>query len=214
MHKKEIIIIGGGGHTRVLLGMLRAGGQAVRGIVTTNDALLGTRIMDIPVLGREGEVALTPEDVTLVNGVGNHPSRQGSGMAPRRLLYQRYRERGFDFLPILDPHAVVQPHTTLGAGAQIMPGAIIQPGANIGENVIINTRAAIDHDTLIHPHCHIAPGAVLCGHVVVGEATHIGAGAVILQDVTIGRQVVIAAGTIIRHNVDDGTIFAPSVTEQ
>ena len=214
MQTKDLVIIGGGGHTRVLIGMAQAAGLRVRGIVTSNTVLVGTSVLDVPVLGLEDTVALNPSEVTLVNGVGNLANREGPGLFLRSAIYQRYRARGFDFMPLISPHGVIQPHVIMGEGVQVMPGAVIQPGAIIGENVIINTKASIDHDAVIYPHCHIAPGAVLCGHVVVGEETHIGAGAVVIQGVRIGCNVVIGAGAVVTHHVPDGVIVRPAASEQ
>ena len=207
MQKIEIVIIGGGGHTRVLIAMAQAAGVGIRGIITSNTDLLGTRVLGVPVLGLEENVALDPAEVTLVNGVGNHASRDGAGIAPRVGLYQRYRARGFDFLPLISVQAMVQAHAVISHGVQIMPAAVVQPCASLGENVIINTRASIDHDVRIHAHCHIAPGAVLCGGIEVGEASHVGAGAVIIENVRIGRDVVIGAGAVITRDVPDGSVI-------
>jgi len=212
--KRELVIIGGGGHTRVLTGMAQAAGVAVKGIITSDAALVGESILDVPVLGLEKEITLDPANILLINGVGNHASRTGSGLAVRAAIYQRYRARGFDFLPLISNHAVVQPHVLMGEGVQVMPGAVIQSGAIIGENVIINTRASIDHDVVIYPHCHIGPGAVLCGHVVVGEETHIGAGAVIIQGIRIGCNVVVGAGAVVTRHVPDNVMIRPAAAEQ
>jgi UDP-perosamine 4-acetyltransferase len=212
--KRELVIIGGGGHTRVLIGMAQAAGLPLKGIITSNKALLGESILDVPVLGLEGEYALDPASTVLINGVGNRASRAGTGLHARAAIYHRYRARGFDFLPMVSNHAVVQPHVLLGEGVQVMPGAVVQPGAIIGEDVIINTRASIDHDVVIYPHCHIAPASVLCGHVVVGEETHIGAGAVIIQGIRIGCNVVVGAGAVVTHHVPDNVIIRPAAAEQ
>lgn len=214
MKTKQLVIIGGGGHTRVLIGMAQAAGFSIKGIITSSPALLGEEVLGVPVLGLEADVALNPAEVTLVNGVGNRASREGTGLSPRAAVYQRYRALGFDFTPIISAQAVVQPHVIMGEGVQVMPGAVIQPGAIIGEDVIINTRASVDHDAVIYPHCHVAPGAVLCGHVVVGEETHIGAGAVIIQGVRIGCNVVIGAGAVVSHHVPDNVIIRPAAIEQ
>lgn len=212
--KRELVIIGGGGHTRVLIGMAQAAGLAVRGIITSNTALLGEHILDVPVLGLEGEVTLDPAEVTLLNGVGNRASRQGAGLAPRAALYHLYRAQGFDFLPLISNAAAILPHVMMGEGVQVMAGAVVQAGAVLGENVIVNTRASIDHDVVIYPHCHIAPAATLCGGVVVGEETHIGAGAVIIQGIRIGCNVVIGAGAVVTRHVPDNAIIRPAASEQ
>lgn len=210
MSKKPVIIIGGGGHTRVLIGMLHAAGAELRGIITGDTNLLGEEIHGVPVLGLEKDFTLRPDEVTLVNGVGNTASLKGAGLGVRADIYKRYRALGFDFLPVISPQAMLQSDITLGEGVQVMPGAVVQPGAMLGENVIINTRASVDHDVVLSPHAHIAPGAILCGNVLVGEQSHIGAGAVIIQGISIGARVVIGAGAIITRNIADGAVVLPA----
>ena len=214
MATKDLIIIGGGGHTRVLIGMAQAAGLTVRGVVTNSEALLGMDLLGVPVLCLEAMFALDAAEVTLVNGVGNQTSSGGPGLAARTAVFERYKARGYEFLPLVSRDAMVQPHVILGAGVQVMPGAVVQPGGVIGENVIINTRASVDHDVIIEPHAHIAPGAVLCGNVQVGMGSHIGAGAVIIQNMRIGSNVVIGAGAVVTKHVPDGSLVRPASATQ
>ena len=214
MKNLPVVIIGGGGHTRVLIGMLQRAGIAIAGIITSNEALLGTAMMGVQVLGLQKDFAMMPSEVTLVNGVGNRANRGGAMLDARADIYHYYRAQGFNFLPVVSGDAIIQPEVIMGDGVQIMPGAVIQPGAMIGENVIINTRASIDHDVIIYPHSHIAPGAVVCGQVVIGEETHIGAGAVVIQGMRIGSNVVIGAGAVVNRHVPDNALVRPSPSEQ
>lgn len=206
MANHPIIIVGGGGHTRVLIGMLKRAELPVQGVITSDEALLGSEIHGVPVLGREGEVVLSSQDIAIVNGVGNKPSSKGTGLDVRAAIYQRYADQGFFVAPVISTKAITQPDIMLGHGVQVMPGAVIQPGAMIGVNAIINTRAVIEHDCVIAPHVHVAPGAVLCGGVSVGELTHIGAGAIIIQGIRIGANVVIGAGVTVTSDVPDGAV--------
>lgn len=206
MAEKPIIIVGGGGHTSAIIGVLKANGAALRGIVTRDSTLVGGEIHGIPVLGVEDFYKLDPGGVTIVSGVGNKPSRLGSGLEARSLLHKRYLDAGFEVLPVMSAQAIFQPDIQLGHAVQIMPGAVIEAGAMIGDNALINTGALIDHDVVVAPHAHVAPGAILCGGVSVGELTHIGAGAIIIQGIKIGRGVVIGAGVVVRRDVPDNTI--------
>lgn len=205
MKHQPCIIIGGGGHTRVLIGMLQQLGWPIAGIVTADRALLGSAVLGVPVLGIDGAHAIALGTL-LVNGVGNRASRQESGLAVRAAIHERYVAQGFQFASAISPSAIVQPHVGLGEGVQIMPGAILQPGAQVGDNAILNSGAIIEHDVRIGAHAHVAPGAVLCGGAHIGTRTHIGAGAVVLQGVTVGADAVIAAGAIVARNVEDGAI--------
>lgn len=206
MANHPIVIVGGGGHTRVLIGILKRLELPIRGIVTSNEALLDSEVHGVPVLGLEGKVALDPQEVAIAIGVGNWASSKGSGLDVRAGIYKRYTDQGFFVAPVISHQSITQPDIMLGHGVQIMPGAIIQPGAMVGENTIINTRASIDHDCVIAPHVHVAPGAVLCGSVSVGELTHIGAGAIIIQGIKIGANVVIGAGVTVTQDVADGAV--------
>ena len=209
MNTLPYVIIGGGGHTRVLIGMLQMLEKEILGIVTQNEALLGTEILGVPVLGREGEVPLSATGVVVVNGVGNQASAQGSGLDVRQSIFERYRRQEFTLPAIVGPHAIVSPGVTLGDAVQVMHGAILQPGSAVGANSIVNSGAIVEHDAAVGDHCHLAPGAILCGGAVLGEGTHVGAGAVVLQGVRVGSHAVIAAGAVVRRDVADGAIFRP-----
>ena len=54
---------------------------------------------------------------------------------------------------------------------------------------MVNTSAVVSHDCLIGAYTHIAPGALLAGHVQVGEKTLVGMGAATNIGVKIGREV-------------------------
>lgn len=214
MKANDSVMIGGGGHSRVLVGLAKASGLALRGIVTRNPALIGTDIFGVPILGLEDDVALDAAYTSLINGVGNAASGKGAGLATRKAIYERYTAQGFTMLSLISPDAMVQTDVTLHNAVQVMAGAVIQPGSVIEHNVIINTRASIDHDCRIGAHSHIAPGAILSGEVVVGQECHIGAGAVIIQGVRIGNHAVIGAGAVVTRDVPDNVIVRPALGEQ
>jgi sugar O-acyltransferase (sialic acid O-acetyltransferase NeuD family) len=193
-----LIVVGGGGHGRVVLEALRSAGREVRGVVDRNPAVATLLPKGVPWLGDDSALAaFPPTQYSLVNGVG------GVGDGKRRQIFKKLREQGYVFASLCHTSAVIAHGADLGEGAQVMAGAVLQPGVRIGANAIVNTRASIDHDCIIGDHCHVAPGAVLCGDVVINEDTHIGAGAVIIQGVRIGLGAMIGAGAIIRRDVGD-----------
>jgi sugar O-acyltransferase (sialic acid O-acetyltransferase NeuD family) len=196
-----LIVVGGGGHGRVVLEALRSAGSEVRGVVDHDPAVATLLPKGVPWLGDDATLAaFPPTHYSLVNGVG------GIGDGKRRAIFERLREQGYVFAPVRHESAVVAHGVELGEGSQVMAGAVLQPGIRIGVNAIVNTRASIDHDCIIGDHCHVAPGTVLCGGVIVGEQTHIGAGAVVIQGIRIGCGSIIGAGAIIRRDVGDNLI--------
>ncbi|WP_035691874.1 acetyltransferase [Azospirillum halopraeferens] len=196
---ERILLLGGGGHARVVADTARAMGLAVEGIVAPHPPNLD----GVPWLGPDSVVdACAPDSVLLINGVGG--VRALTPDCPRRLLYRTYAARGFRFVTLVHPSAVVAPGVVLEDGAQVFAGAVIQPGCRIGANVLINTRAGVDHDCTIAAHAHIAPGATLCGGVRVEEGALVGAGATLLPGVTIGTEAMVAGGSVVTRPVRDG----------
>jgi sugar O-acyltransferase (sialic acid O-acetyltransferase NeuD family) len=192
-----MIILGAGGHAGVVIDALRTTGIVPLGCL---DSKAGA-VNGVSVLG--GDDYLTgPEE--LANGLGNKATRHSSGLGKRAGLYRKFRDQGCKFPPVIHTSAIVSEGVVISDGAQILAGAIIQTGAWIGKNVIVNTRATIEHDCAIGDHSHIAPGAIICGGVKVGDEVHVGAGAIILQGRKIGRFAIIAAGAVVTKDIPIG----------
>ncbi len=171
----RLIILGMGGHARSLVGCLD---RSMDIVMTENDD-------DIP--------PPTPNDgicagICVMIGVGD--------IKTRKRLFERFSKDRF-IHGAIHKSAIVHEVTYNGTGVQIMAGAIIQPGVSIGDNTIINTRASIDHDCNIGRHCHIAPGAVLCGGVTLGDECFIGAGSIIVEGVTLAAGTFVKAGSLV-----------------
>lgn len=199
-----LIVIGAGGHAKVLLAALLCAGRSVDGLTDADAAKMGVNVLGVPVLGDDRKIReFAPGTVRLVNGVGSVRVA-----ALRRQVYENFRQSGYCFEQVIHPSAVVATDVVLGEGVQIMAGAVLQPGCQVGENAIINTRATVDHDCLIGRHAHISPGAVLCGNVVIGDGSHIGAGATVIQGVSIGRACMVAAGAVVLRDLPDGVTVA------
>lgn len=199
-----ILVLGAGGHAKVVIDALAAIGATVVGIADPDPKTCGRTILNVPVIGGDETVeAWATDEITLANGVGST-----GNVSVRREVFERFHSRGYDFETIIHPSAIVSAETEIGVGAQIMAGVIIQPGTRIGLNTIVNTGAQIDHDGSIGDHVHISPGAVLSGTVSVGSGTHIGAGATIIQDITIGDDCLVAAGAVVTRNLADGSRVA------
>lgn len=188
---KPNIIIGGGGHAKVLIEVLRLLQLPVLGIVDPSPTL--TSVLGIPVLGDDLLLErYSPDEIILVNGLGSLEPE-----SLRMILFKKYKDRGFNFNTLIHPSAILAKTTCLGEGVQIMAGSIVQPDCVIGDNSIINTRTSIDHDVRIGAHVHLAPGVTLSGHVQVRDKVHIGTGASLIQGIDIGEASMIAAGTVV-----------------
>lgn len=199
-----VIIIGAGGHAKVLAALLDAVGAPVLGFTDNDPARLGGEVLGHPVLGDDAVIDdHAPSSVELAVGVGSTRA-----CTVRREIHDAFAAKGYRFRTCVHPAAWVSPDARIGAGAQIMAGAIVQPGCTIGAGAIVNTRATVDHDCRIGAHAHVAPGAVLNGSVSVGADTHVGAASVVLQNLTLGKRVTVGAGAVVTKNIADGSSVA------
>lgn len=198
------IIIGAGGHGRVLADLVKALGQDIVGFLDPDPALRGVWLNGIPVLGNDDLlINYSPESFNLTNGVGST-----SSTSLRARIYERLTAANYKFQILSHPSAILAPSCSLAYGTQIMAGAVVQTGSKIGENTIVNTGAILDHDCVIGKHCHIAPGAVLSGSVHLGDICHVGTGASVIQGIRIGKGSLVAAGAVVIQDVPPNVTVA------
>jgi sugar O-acyltransferase (sialic acid O-acetyltransferase NeuD family) len=202
---KPIIILGGGGHAKVLIDILHRLNCRLLGIVDPNQ-LVGADFQGLKVLGADNAVfEYAAAEVELINGVGSLPKDKGL----RASLFNTFNARGSRFRTLLDPTAFIASSVALSEGVQVMAGVIIQSGAEVAENTIVNSGAIVEHDCRIGRHVHIAPGAVLCGAVEVGDSVHVGVGAKIIQGISIGQGSIVGAGSVVTQNIACNRIVYP-----
>jgi UDP-perosamine 4-acetyltransferase len=202
--KLPLIILGSGGHAKVLLALVRTAGLQIQGVCAPELAgSAGQEWRGITVLG--GDEALDrfdPPAIGLVNGVG-----QLVGSLARRRLFERLSTRGFCFPALIHPAAWIDQSVQLEQGVQVMAGAIIQPDTRLGTATIVNTGASVDHDCRIGAHVHIAPGATLCGGVTVCDGAFVASGATILPGCTVGEGAVVGAGAVLTRDLAPGRVL-------
>lgn len=202
---KPIIILGGGGHAKVLIDILRRLNCRLVGIVDPNQSV-GSVLHGLNVLGADNAVFnYLAAEVELINGVGSLPKDKGLRVS----LFHTFNDKGYRFKTLVDPTAFIAADVELSDGTQVMAGVIIQAGTKIAENTIVNSGAIVEHDCRIGKHVHIAPGAVLSGTVEVGDYVHIGTGAKIIQNINIGAGSIIGAGSVVTQDIACNRIVYP-----
>lgn len=198
---KPLILIGAGGHAKVVLDLISALGLDCLAVSCPEPSNL-TQWRGLAVISDQQLSELySPSQVDLVLGIGFMP-----GTSLRQRLFEHFTQLGYQFRTLCHPTAWISASASLGQGCQVMAGAIIQADAQCADNVIINTGASIDHDTVIGAHSQIAPGVVLCGAVVVEDCVFVGAAATVIQSRRIGKGAVVAAGAVVTSDVMPGSV--------
>lgn len=197
MKTEKIVLLGGGGHCKVVVDLLRKlGGYEIVGIVDNKQSL--SDLSGAAVIGDDAKLA----DV-FASGCQQAFIAVGSIGDPtvRIKLAKMLKETGFTLPVLVHPSAVVAENVELQEGALVCAGVVIGPGASIGANAIINTKASVDHDCRIGDFVHLAPGVTISADVIVGDNSHIGVGASVIQNINIGTGVLIGAGGVVVRDV-------------
>ncbi|RAW01286.1 acetyltransferase [Pseudochryseolinea flava] len=188
----EVILVGGGGHAKVVADCLQSQGTIVKGFFDPHQG----NLLGLTCLGNYQSALHT--DVPVIIAIGDNAVRE-------RIARHEVKHRYFI---AQHPSVICSQYATIGEGSMLLHGAIVQAGAVIGKHVILNTGSQVDHDCVIGDYVHIAPSAVLCGGVEIGEGALIGANAVVRPKIKIGKGVVAGAGAVVVRDVPDYAIIA------
>ncbi len=191
-----LLILGAGGHAKVILDILNLQGVSVQGFLDDDETLWGQTRLGLSVLGGISTYGDYAPD-GLILGIGSN--------AVRRILVEAL---GAEVAPLwrsaVHPQAVIAESVQAGIGTVVMAGAVINVDTVIGSHCIINTGASVDHDCQLGDYVHIAPGVRLSGGVLVGDDSMLGIGSVVIPGVTIGRGVMVGAGAVVVRDVPNG----------
>lgn len=186
----SLLILGAGGHGRVVADAALAQGRRVR--ITDRDA---ARVSEevLPGLRVEALDAAVAASSEVHVAIGSAAARAREAQAI-----------GLPLATVVHPHASVSPHASVGAGSFVAARAVVAPGACLGVSVIVNHGAVVDHDVQVGDFSHVAPLAALGGNVRIGQRVLVGAGASVLPGVRVADDVVIGAGAVVREHLDAG----------
>lgn len=193
-----IVVVGAGGHAKVVIECLRVSGWHVIGCTDVDP--LPRDCAGVPVIGADDKLI--------------ELKAQGIAHAFCALGDNRLRERlgdeilalGFTLPSVVGPGANVSPSARLGHGVAILPGAVVNVDSMIGDFAIINTNANVDHDAVIGRSAHIGPGAALAGQVAVGDRSFVATGSSVIPRIQIGSDSIIGAGSVVVADIQSKAV--------
>lgn len=195
--KPQAIVVGAGGHARVVGSSLRCLGIDICGFLDLDFVGGHEEIFGAPVIGNLDELRrFAPDHFDAHVAIGDN--------AKRKSIVEQLHAMGYQLPPVIHPGARLNYGVRVGSGSCVCMGTSIAAAARIGEGVIVNTGATIDHEATIGDFSHIAPGSVVAGRVSVGEGVFIGMGVRVADKVSIGNEAVIGAGSLVLKDVSSG----------
>ena len=191
------LIIGAGGHGKVVLDILQAGDQyRPAGFIDADPKLAGTTVGDLPVFGAIhllSRLIAKHRIGAAIIAIGDNRARSSYARAVDAC--------SLPLINAIHPSAVVARSATLGRNVMIAANAVVCTESKIGDFSILNTSATIDHECEIGPAVHVCPGAHLAGRVRVDAGAFIGLGANVIQCLRIGTGAIVGAGAVVLSDV-------------
>jgi len=201
----EIVVIGGGGHAKVVISVLK---KLAWEIVGYSDDLDKGVILGVSYLGPDRvlpRVCTSQRPCSAIIALGKIDAS-----AARDRLQAAISALGFELPVIVSPDAVVNEDVKLGAGTVVFDGVVVNSGTVAGSLCILNTNSTIEHDCRLGDNVHIAPGATVSGDVSIGSECMIGAGSTIVQGVTVSPGCLIGAGSLVVADIDTPGVYVGS----
>ena len=190
------VVVGAGGHAKVVADALAAAGGTVRGFVDPS-VPAGTTVVHGSVLGDDAWLASLPvAERTVAVGVG-----ATSSVALRQKVVASLVAAGATIVGCRHPSAVVAPSAIVDPTAQILALSIINPSATVGAHAVVYSSAVVEHDCSVGAFAYLSPRTVLCGGARVGDGAFVGAAATVLPGVTVGAGARVGAGAVVTDDV-------------
>jgi sugar O-acyltransferase (sialic acid O-acetyltransferase NeuD family) len=192
--QKTLIIIGAGGHGKVVADCARATGQYSQIKFLDGEYPTLNRVASWHVVAHQQDYADFEDSNTwFFVAIGNNSTRQ--------TWQQTLQSQGHKIATLVHPNACLAEDVEIGVGTLVLAGTVINISSKLGQGCIINTGATVDHDCNISGFCHIAPGVNLAGAVSLGDQVFIGVGSAVIQCLTIGLKSTIGAGSTVLSNL-------------
>ncbi len=186
---KKVIIIGAGGHGRVISDIILACGDEVAGFI---DDRADVKINGFKYLGSMSEIE-NYKDSLFIIGIGNNEIR--------RRIAKTYPH--LNYYTAIHPSAVISRTASVGAGTCVMPNVTVNSMSEIGEHCIINSGAVVEHDCKVADFVHLSPRVAIGGIVSIGELSHIGIGTSVVSEINICEKVIVGAGGAVNRDIKE-----------
>lgn len=196
--RNKVVIIGAGGHSKVIADIIEKSGDEIVGFLDDNKELGTTVIKNYRIIGdlnNRFTMAVTKKDVEFIIAIGDNRKREEISHSPNLKFYTA-----------IHPSAQIGLDVEIQEGTVVMANACINSSAKIGKHCIINTGSIIEHDNIIEDCVHISPNATLGGTVKICENTHVGIGSIVKNNITICQNCIIGAGAVVVKDIlEEGT---------
>ena len=195
---RRIVIIGTGGHSRVVAELAFLAGYETAGFLEPKDEG-ATHHEGLPVF----RFLPHEEAFWVVSAIGDNTVRN---RVVNRINVE-INESDSEWAPaLIHPSATVSASASLDQGTTVHAGSLVGPKAQVGRHCIVNSRALVEHDCQLEHFSSLAPAAVMGGASRLCEGAFLGMNATLLQGRSIGAWSIVGAGSLVLSRVSDNRL--------
>lgn len=175
---KKVIIIGGGGHCKIVIDTLEEINKInnryeILGVL--DDNVNCKKVLDYPVLGNVSLLKNYEENICFHIAIGNNDVR--------KKIYEENKNR--EFLTIAHASSTISKYAIIESGSFLGAKTFVNTGARIGLGSIINTGSIVEHETQIENFSHISYGVLIGSNCKIKEKAFIDMGEIVKRNTNI-----------------------------
>ncbi len=199
----NIALVGSSGQAKVIIDLVEKEGRyKIVGLIDAARSI-GDSTLGYSVLGREIDLPALIVEYGLKGiliAIGDNSVRAIVAATILELC------PNLPFVTAVHPSASIGKQATLGSGTVVMAGAVVNPCCQVGQFCILNTKASLDHDSVMEDFSSLAPGVTTGASCRIGTYSAVSIGAVLRHGITIGEHSVIGGGSYVSKDVEPFSI--------
>ena len=204
MKDQPIIIFGAGGLGKATLDIFQSNGVVIYCFLDDNEALHGTEIAEISVLGStedQGYLKFIGKKCDAFVAINDREVRQSyfemlnerRGVMPTNAIHER---------------ATISTSAYLSYGIFADAGVVVGSFAKVEQGCILHANVTIDHEATLGKFVHVGAGSAIHAGAKVADEVFVGTGVTVAGPLTIGKGARIGAGSVVIEPVEAGaTVF-------
>lgn len=204
MNNQPTIIVGAGGLGKATLDIFQSNQVVVYCFLDDNEALHGTEISDVSVMGATEDstyLAMFGKKCNAFVAINDRTVRWGYF----KLLKEQHKVMPAN---ALHQQALISGTAHLSYGIFANAGVVVGSYARVEQGCILHANAVVDYEAKLGKFVHLGAGSVVHAGAEVEDNVFIGAGATIAGPLKIGKGARVGAGSVVIEPVKAGiTVF-------
>lgn len=204
MKKEDIIILGRGGHSKVIIDMIEEENKYNIIGITDVDLNGEKEFFGYPILGNDDVLPQYLEKgvKNVAVGIGGFKDNK-----LRKKIFIKVKSLGFSLPPIIHSSAMVSKRSHIGEGTIVKRGVIIDTDVTIGVNNILELGAIVGHESKVGDHVLLSANVMISAYNVIGDEAFFAVASTIVSGVSVCEEALIGAGAVVVNDIKEKGLY-------